>query len=127
MATQKLVAGDWLKITYGGSRDDVYITRTASNGIWFCKTTWLSYDDSFISLHNLNQPNNHYNPTYVGRGRKKWYWKYLLFKETTVPYTYPNLKPSDLELIWSVIYTIYKNLLYSLEYKFNLYCPKLKP
>lgn len=101
-----LVPGDWINFQYGTRRMDFYVLARSSDRLLVSKQDWLvsagiwiPVEDIFsecevfpgIKLHPLHFILFQGPPIYLGRGKKKWWWKLLPWRDYTCPFTKPSL------------------------------------
>lgn len=90
MNNEKYEVGDWVLITYEtydftGSK--YYISEIIGDKINFNPLRRSMFSDGmWISEEQLKTINS----TYIGRGKRKWYWRWLPWRELVCPFYYPN-------------------------------------
>lgn len=95
-----LVPGDWIEMQYGYDRFDWYVLEKKPHGVMIGKPSWmvsaaeLFTRDRLFDGCRLNCDGELYEsqtgpPVYLGRGKKKWWWKLLPFRGLICPFTKP--------------------------------------
>lgn len=103
---EMLIPGDWVNFQYGTSRKDFYIIARSDgrflvgNVRWLVSAAdWIQEDELYsecpipdgIDMHPLHKLAFQGPPIYLGRGKKKWWWKFLPWKDCICPFSKPSL------------------------------------
>jgi hypothetical protein len=86
--TEDLQPGDWILMKYGSDDRDWYIVSNDGSNIVLGQPRWCS--DTLLSFPVSEMKQRGFS--YLGRGRKKWYWPLIPWKDVAVPYTKWSLR-----------------------------------
>jgi hypothetical protein len=100
-----LVPWDWINFQYGTYRRDFYVLARSENMLLVgserylvSSAFWLPlhelYSECFVPegvfLHPLHTLAFQGPPIYLGRGKKKWWWNLLPWRDCSCPFTKPS-------------------------------------
>lgn len=78
--------GDWINIQYGFDRMDFLVSEVYKNGVKMNNPNWLVSD----TITMTNDVLEWHKPIYVGKGKYRWWQKYIpFFDEFIMPYSKP--------------------------------------
>jgi len=87
----RLVPGDWLRITYGYDRITVYVVENTGYSIIFNKRHWpVSSGGIEEKYSDSTWKDEGGSPIYLGRTKKRWWWKILPWRDVVCPYPKPK-------------------------------------
>lgn len=78
--------GDWFLIKYGIDTLTLYAAEVHCRIIRFSSRNWCS--DAGVWIHEPELSDG--GAIYLGRGKKKWYWAFLPWRNLVCPYFYPK-------------------------------------
>lgn len=89
MTIKDLEPGDWVNMAYGYYRHDFYVLRVLQDKyVVLGKPTWCVDTTVIKSYEELNS--DYYTPIFIGKGKEKWYWRFLPWRNVIVPFKYPD-------------------------------------
>ncbi len=88
-----LVPGDWISFVFGFTRCEFYVLEndTAAKTIRLGRICWLT-DSSIVREYSefYSWYNKDNAVRYLGRGKKKWYFRYLKWLDIVHPFYRPK-------------------------------------
>lgn len=91
---EELEVGDWINMQYGFDRQDWCVLEKGCSWVRLGKPSWLVSSAEIVTLDRLFESDrdmwfNTGGPLYLGRGKKRWWWKFLPFRDCVFPYSKP--------------------------------------
>lgn len=101
-----LQPGDWINFQNGWDRRDFYVIARSDDRILVGTTRWLVsaaiwvtegdiYSEcdieGVVELHPLHNRIFQGPPIYLGRGKKRWWYRFVSFMDTVHPYSKPSI------------------------------------
>lgn len=88
MSKQQLQPGDWLLMDFAG-RSKFYVVDVIDDEVCLTKTTWLVSSGDWYPSKELFGPL--YKARFIGTGKRKWYWRFLPWRDLVCPFYYPKI------------------------------------
>lgn len=79
-----LEPGTWLRMRYGFDWVTFYVLSNTKDFIRLGNPKWLV--SSTITHKHSDKELQIYAPVVIGKTKKRWWWKWSLFRNTTCPY-----------------------------------------
>lgn len=83
---KELTTGTWFFMDFGGGRKLFYVLDILNGDVLINCPTWsiglyLTFTYSYLQERNIS---------ILGKGKRKWYWKFLPSRKNVVPFTKPK-------------------------------------
>lgn len=88
MDIEELKVGDWVLLEFGGTMRPFYVHGLTRDFVMFGRSSWLVSDYEAVSKADLQ-----YNRKIdiIGHSKKKWYWRFLPWRNCVCPYYAPEI------------------------------------
>jgi hypothetical protein len=93
MTLPELKVGGGLNMKFGYDRMNFYVHRITDEYIYLGLPCWCVSDSERTTVAELEQ--GYYEPVYLGPTKKRWWWKFLPFRDLVCPYVQPAAADSQ--------------------------------
>lgn len=83
-----LVPGDWVEMQYGWDRHMFYVQENTARFCRLSMPTWCASSHDNMPPESFTRP-WHAPVVYLGRTKKRWWWRWLVFRDIVCPYPKP--------------------------------------
>lgn len=84
MAQQIPQVGEWYVMQYGNFNLLFYVLDVTNENVTLGTPIWLVSSAITISLDHFQIA------AYIGKGKRRWWWKYMPWKDLHMPFTWPK-------------------------------------
>lgn len=79
-----LQPGDWIDLEFGFAVRPMYVLENDGAGITYGSPNWV------VSSCEYNEYKNMKRWRYLGRGQRRWWWRFLPWRDLVVPFSKPE-------------------------------------